>query len=312
MGGVAIIIAAKDARCTIGRAVRDALQQDCCDQVIIVDDCSTDDTADVARAMDDGSQRLQIFRLERNLGPAGARNVALAAARTQFVAVLDADDGMEPGRLARLVMRAGDTWDFVADDLWIGDDGGGRRQLWADGPFADFPLDLATLVIENTPRPDRPQRELGFLKPLMRRSFLLRAGLGYDARLRLGEDFDLYARALNLGARFLVVAPEGYVAWRRDDSLSARHTTADLVALCAAMERLAADRATPSAALKPLLLRLRQLRKEIAWRRMIDAVKRRQPREALAALSAGPAQAAFVGAQLLDQAVRRLTPWKPA
>ncbi|MEM7678323.1 MAG: glycosyltransferase, partial [Myxococcota bacterium] len=59
------------------------------------------------------------------------RNAAIDAASEDWIALLDADDAMEPGRLAALLDAAGDGWDFVADDLYRvaeGDLDGPRRR----------------------------------------------------------------------------------------------------------------------------------------------------------------------------------------
>jgi succinoglycan biosynthesis protein ExoU len=62
----------------------------------------------------------------------------------------------------------------------------------------------------------------------MSRSFVDRRGLRYDERLRPEEDYDLYVRALALGARSLAVPAQGYVSVIRADSITNRHTQADL------------------------------------------------------------------------------------
>jgi hypothetical protein len=90
------------------------------------------------------------------------------------------------------------------------------------------------------------RKELGYLKPLIRRSFLDHHGLRYDEGLRLGEDYALYARALAAGARFLLVPTAGYVAVERADSLSARHNRRDLEALRNSDRELMATNLTPS------------------------------------------------------------------
>src|SRR5580698_8233831 len=93
---VTVIIAAKDAIATIGRAIVSALAQPEAAEVIVVDDGSSDGTAALARTHDDGGSRLRVLRLERNSGPAAARNLALEMATSPFVCVLDADDFMQP------------------------------------------------------------------------------------------------------------------------------------------------------------------------------------------------------------------------
>ena len=67
-------------------------------QVIVVDDASTDGTRGYLESLAD--PRIRVFPAERNLGPSGARNLGLAAARAEVVAFLDSDDAYRPGRLA--------------------------------------------------------------------------------------------------------------------------------------------------------------------------------------------------------------------
>ena len=71
---VAVIIPARNATATIGRAVRSALAQREAEQVIVVDDASTDDTASVAAAAAGGDPRLIMLVQSRNCGPAAARS----------------------------------------------------------------------------------------------------------------------------------------------------------------------------------------------------------------------------------------------
>jgi succinoglycan biosynthesis protein ExoU len=249
---VCVIIPALNAAATVGRAVSSALAQPEAAEVVVVDDGSTDRTPEAALACDDGTGRLRILSRPRRAGPASARNLAIAATAAPWIALLDADDYMLPGRLAGLLAQAADA-DLVADDLLrlkAGDPASTMRALVGglDQPRA---LDFTTFVRGNISRPDRPRSELGFLKPLIRRSFLDAHGLRYDERLRLGEDFILYARALTLGARFKLVPPCGYVSVERPDSLSARHEGADLAHLadaCGEMLKLPLSRREAAAA----------------------------------------------------------------
>ena len=200
-----------------------------------MDDASADATGAAAAAADDGSGRLQVIRLAENVGPAEARNRAIAAARAPLLCILDADDYFLDGRLGRL-LSAPRTWDLIADDIVMvrGREAASAAGL-VTGPGRPQRLTLATFVTGNIARPGASRRELGFLKPIMRRGFLDRQGLRYDPRLRLGEDYALYVEALAAGAVFAVTAPCGYVAVERSNSLSAQHRTDDLGAMLAAL-----------------------------------------------------------------------------
>jgi succinoglycan biosynthesis protein ExoU len=89
-------------------------------------------------------------------------------------------------------------------------------------------LDLATFVDGNISKRGVRRGEIGFLKPVMRRGFLDKHALRYREDMRLGEDYDLYIRALANGARYKVIHSCGYGAVVRGDSLSGSHRTEDL------------------------------------------------------------------------------------
>jgi succinoglycan biosynthesis protein ExoU len=228
---VDVVVAARDRADTIQRAVRSALAQEEVRAVIVVDDGSTDDTAARARGCDLEGKRLWVERLRSSVGPSAARNIAIEKSQAPWLAILDGDDFFLPDRIGTL-LRVADDWDFVADDL---------LQVPSDSPdyqdamatllgtsFKQRSLNLEQFILGNLPQPGVVRKELSFLKPLIRRSFLDRHKLRYDEALRLGEDYAFYARALAAGARFLVHPAAGYVSLLRTDSLSARHTRQEL------------------------------------------------------------------------------------
>lgn len=243
---VAVVIAAWRAAGTIGRAVASALAQAETAEVVVVDDASGDDEATLraALAADDGSGRLKLLAQRRNAGPSAARNAAIRASTAGWIAILDADDYMEPGRLKPLMELASAGYDLIADDLKQTPEGqpaSAGKPLWFGDDAKPVDIPLGMFIASNVTRASRMRRELGFLKPLMRRSFLDRHALAYDERMRLGEDYDLYARALSLGAKMRLVPWTGYVSVMRSNSLSLNHNREDLAALEASDDRLLAS-----------------------------------------------------------------------
>jgi succinoglycan biosynthesis protein ExoU len=226
---VDVIIAARDRSDTIERAVKSALSQPNVRTVIVIDDGSADDTAAVAAHCDRDDDRLIVRSLPTNRGPSAARNAALDISIAPWICVLDGDDYLLPGRISKLLADAADR-DFVADDLLQVQEQkiSAPVPVLFGGSFEPRLLNLEAFVRGNIRPHGVDRRELGFLKPLIRRAFIDRHGLQYDELLRLGEDYALYARALALGARFLVVPAAGYVSVVRADSLSARHNRQDL------------------------------------------------------------------------------------
>lgn len=226
-----VVIAARNAAPFIGRAVASALDQPEIVEVVVVDDASTDGTAEAAKAADDA--RLRVMTNEANIGPAASRNLAIAASRAPNIAVLDADDFFLPGRLASLYATS--RWDVIADDIvFLHDpeqiDGLSRSQEVAPSRH----LDLRAFLKGNRPVRGRQRGEFGFLKPVFKRRFLQETGITYREDLRLGEDFEIMVRLLAAGARVKLSERCGYGALIRPDSLSASHRTEDLARLAAA------------------------------------------------------------------------------
>jgi succinoglycan biosynthesis protein ExoU len=281
---VCVIIAAYQASATIGRAVGSALAQSHVAEVIVVDDASTDGTPDAALTAEDGSGRLRSRPQPTNGGPSKARNRAIRESNAPWLAILDADDFFLPGRIAQVLMHA-DRADFIADDLWQvaqGDPDGPRISLLAGAaPTAPRHVDLQEFVAANVSRPGRLRGEMGYLKPLMKRDFLNQHQLLYRDDMRLGEDYELYARALGLGARFLLLPACGYVAVIRPDSLSARHSASDLQRLRDCNSEIAEAFELTAAERQALRHHYLSVDCRLQWQRLIDAVKARDGHSAL-------------------------------
>jgi len=302
--GVAVIIATFRGARTIATAVRSALREPEVREVVVVNDASPDDVEAVARSADDGTGRLKIIALGANGGPARARNVGIEASSAPWITVLDDDDYYEPGRLGRLFDLGAAQWDFVADDLWLtseDDPAATKTPMWFDGRPAAARLGLAAFVAANISDPRRAQRELGFLKPIMRRSFLEGRNLRYNEKLRLGEDYDLYARALASGARFLLAPTQGYVAVRRPASLSARHGQGELKALRDADTALLEYPTLTPPERAVLCRHRRQIDRKFRWQQLIDAVKARDLAAVADAFSGAPTTSLFLLRNLAHQ-----------
>ena len=99
---VSVVMAAYNGAALIGETLDSLWAQSFGDfEVIVVDDCSTDDTLDVLRACPD--PRLRLIAAERNAGPVHSRNRAFTQARGRYIAGLDQDDICLPERFARQV-----------------------------------------------------------------------------------------------------------------------------------------------------------------------------------------------------------------
>ncbi len=86
----------------LAASVGSVISQDGVDlQVIVVDDCSTDETADVAAELAASDPRIEVRSHARNLGHIATYNEGLATASGDYLVLLSADDVLTPGSLAR-------------------------------------------------------------------------------------------------------------------------------------------------------------------------------------------------------------------
>ena len=298
---VDVIIAAKDRADTIARAVSSALLQDAIRTVVVVDDGSTDDTAVRARRCDARGNRVLVERLHSSLGPAAARNIAIGISTAPWLAVLDADDFFLPGQIHALLSQSDDC-DFVADHLVHLSESHG---LPISAPFPEgakpIYLSFKEFVLGNMARRGAPRKELGYLKPLIRRQFLDVYGLRYLESLRLGEDYALYARALAAGARFRIIPTAGYVAVERPDSLSSRHTRPDLEGLRNSdCELMAMNHLTPPER-EAVAKHYADVDRRAQWLVLVEALQSRNYPQFLSTFFRSPALTLYLIMRLIEE-----------
>jgi glycosyltransferase involved in cell wall biosynthesis len=86
----------------VGEAIRSVQAQTFSDwEMIIVDDCSTDDSAQIVETFLAEDDRIRIIKLPANSGAAVARNTAIEAAQGRYIAFLDSDDLWLPKKLEK-------------------------------------------------------------------------------------------------------------------------------------------------------------------------------------------------------------------
>lgn len=246
---VSVIIPAYNCAGFIGRALASVRAQSHSPrEIIVLDDCSTDETRSVVAAVAEADPRIRLIALSRNGGPSLARNAGIEAAQGRWLAILDADDAYAPDRLAQLIPFGEATGaDLVADDLAYYDAGADRitgRGMGKAEPVPDGTISLRDYVAHNlaTGR----SFDWGLLKPIFRRDTLLRLGLRYDPALRHGEDFKFMMELLAAGADFRILNRPLYLYTQRQGAVSGRssgmtRTTIGYAALRDASLALAQD-----------------------------------------------------------------------
>lgn len=101
-GLVSIIMPSYNAARFIGESINSVLLQTYSNwELLIVDDCSKDNSVEVVRKFANIDKRVVLFSLEKNVGAAAARNVAIEHAQGQYIAFLDSDDVWDEYKLEK-------------------------------------------------------------------------------------------------------------------------------------------------------------------------------------------------------------------
>lgn len=103
---VTIGITSFNASDTIERAIKSALSQNWKPvEIVIVDDCSTDDTLEIINKVSVNRKNIRVFSQQKNKGVASARNKIIENAKGDFVVFFDDDDQSLPGRIKEQIQR---------------------------------------------------------------------------------------------------------------------------------------------------------------------------------------------------------------
>ena len=69
--------------------------------MIIIDDCSPDNVNNLIKKYIEKDNRIKLIKLEKNIGPANARNEGIKQAKGKYIAFLDSDDIWFPKKLEK-------------------------------------------------------------------------------------------------------------------------------------------------------------------------------------------------------------------
>ncbi len=206
MPRVSVIITTHNRPDLLPRAIESARAAGSEIEIIVVDDASSDATAEICKSI----QGINYVRVDRNQGVAGARNIGLVAGSGEFVSFLDDDDLRLPGsieRQLRILEQNVEAALIYAQAIPEGPDAKQGKPYPTEFPQGDVLWDL---LIRNF----IPSGSVVF-----RRDCLSQIGL-LDNRIPGIDDWDLWIR---LAEMFPVVALETPVMiWRQSTATSAQ------------------------------------------------------------------------------------------
>ena len=199
---VSVIIPVFNGERFLDEAIVSALaQQPPPDEVIVVDDGSTDASAEIARRHD----AVRLISLPENRGPSAARNAGTAAAQGDVLMFHDSDDVMAPGRIA---IQVAHLIGHPETDVVLGR----QRLLLTDE------AEVPNWARPTMAAPDELRVSPGHLT-IRRAAFELIGG--YDESFRVFEDIDLLYRCRDVGA--IVAVLDDVAVERRVHEANATH-----------------------------------------------------------------------------------------
>ncbi|MGW6793254.1 glycosyltransferase family 2 protein [Streptomyces chartreusis] len=218
---VGVVVIGHDDAAHVTAAVRSALAQGpVVGEVVAVDDCSTDDSAELLTRLAAGEPRLRVVRRRVDSGGCGSpRNTGLDRVTSPYVMFLDSGDLLPPGAADALLRAATDAGADVAGGLCVRREvpeqrrapagregpGKGREVPWEAGLYA------ARAVYESPEQRPRLVHDTLCVNKLYRTDFLRDHGIRYpEGRFRHG-DLVFSARVLAAGPRIALVPNRVYV-----------------------------------------------------------------------------------------------------
>lgn len=216
---VSVIIPSYNLKDTLPAAVNSVVGQlDENDELIIVDDCSTDGSYETACNLVRDSNNCTVIRTPSNLYLAGALNYGIQNARGKYILPLDADNAIERNTLSTLAGELDRTreLDIVYGKVkFLNPDGTPyRSQITDPDGVSRWPPDVFNYTQQLSHRNQIPSTSM------YRRTVWERIG-GYRKRCRTAEDADFWCRATTYGARAHKVTDAVTLVYTvREDSMS--------------------------------------------------------------------------------------------
>jgi glycosyltransferase involved in cell wall biosynthesis len=249
---ISVIIPTYNRADFIGETIQSVLDQTYADfELIVLDDASTDDTAQVVARF--GDERLTYIYQENNVGETAARNAGFAYARGELVSFLDSDDRMLPHNLETLValldvrpeVSVAYGWYY-----WMDKDGQPIMEEYPkieeqippqiDSPWPDITLRPSGLTPEGQILPQLVLVDLMMIGSTLIRRECVEAIGGFGETVQFQGHWDFYLRLARAGYTY-ACSKQAVAVWRIHPGNRGGYTDVMLASRLAILDRLFDD-----------------------------------------------------------------------
>lgn len=181
---VSVLMPCYNAGKFIKQAIESILNQTLTDfELIIIDDCSTDDTVSIINGIK--HERIKLFKLKENLGNYIARNIGIRNAQGKYLCSLDADDEASPDRLMIQAnyLESHPGIGIVASNYEVVDNQG-NHLAYRIRPFEHYRIKVSLLA----------NNYLLHSSLMVRSRLIKKNGLYYNENYRYSSDYDFLVR----------------------------------------------------------------------------------------------------------------------
>ena len=200
---VTVLMSVYNNENSVSRAINSILNQSFKDfEFLIIDDCSTDNTAGIINSFNDS--RIRIINNESNLGLTQSLNIGLNKAEGKYIARIDADDFSYPERLEKQIAFLENNQDFIL--------------LGTSFNIVNSSGKVIKEVLFNT-TPERLYYDLIFQNMIAHSSVVFKLKEtdklgGYSGDLKYAQDYDLWCKLSRVGK--IWVLPDILTLWCDD------------------------------------------------------------------------------------------------
>ena len=169
-------------------------------ELIIIDDCSTDDSLSIVETKYKSNKKIEIIKLERNSGgPAKPRNIGIKNSNGDFIAFLDQDDIWDNDKLRICCNSICDNVDFIYHDMMrvVAENDYSVKQKILPSRQLEQPVLIDLLINDNA---------ILNSSAMVRRSLLVKIGdINESKKIIASEDYNTWLRIAKITDNFLYI-----------------------------------------------------------------------------------------------------------